>query len=112
MSTKHDALLVLECFHLPHEDDMYHLVGRVLDGFIFDDTKQEGNHPFPQCHYIYTSNLQQVIVEDGKTYLVTRNTTYLLIGCSVSHQGAKEVYEGYKNWVERGPVSITGDPVA
>lgn len=112
MSRKADALLVLRCHQLPHADDLPELVGHVLDGFIFDDTKFEGNHPFPQCHYIYTSNLQEVVVEDGKTFLITRNTTYQLIGCGVGHQAAHDVYEGYKNWVERGPVSITGDPVA
>lgn len=112
MSRKADALLVLRCIRLPEPDDLPLLVDKVLDGFVFDDTKLEGNHPFPQCHYIYTSNLQEVVVEEGKTFLITRNTTYQLIGCSVCHQSAFEVYEGYKNWVERGPVSITGDPVA
>ncbi len=108
---KHDALLVLEFFRLPHADDMYHLVGRVMEGFIFEDTKLDGNHPFPQCHYINTSNLKQVVRENGETYLVTRNTTYLMIGCATSHKGAFEMYENYKKLSKPRVVSLTGDPV-
>lgn len=112
---KYDALFVIERFSLPTEpaelqEYLKGLEGRVLDGFIFDDTKLDGNHPFPQCHYIFTSNLQEVISEDDKHYLVTRNTTYLLIGCAGGHNAANRVYTAYKDTL-RGPVSLTGDPV-
>lgn len=109
MSRNHDALLVLACFSPPN--DMAQLVGDILSGHVFEDAKDTGNHPFPDCLYIHTSPLQEVVEEDGKVYFITQNTTYLYIGFAVGHAEAWQAYQSYVDTNRRGPVSLTGDPV-
>lgn len=109
MSRHHDALFVLYCFRPPEE--MEEVVGGILSGWVFSDTKQEGRHPFSDGKYIETSRVMEVVSEDDKLYIITRNTTYLYIGAARSPENAYNVFSQHEGTL-RGPVSLTGDPVA
>lgn len=109
MSRNHDAILVLHAFRPP--EDLAEVVDCGVSGWCFDDSKQEGNHPFRQGQYFHSTRVQEIAEEDGKQYLVTRNTTYLYIGSAQSPEAAYNKYAEHEGQT-RGPVSLTGDPVA
>lgn len=109
MSRHYDAILVLHAFHPPKY--LAEVVGCGLSGWCFDDSKQEGNHPFRQGQYFQSTRVQEFAQEDGKQYIITRNTTYLYIGSANEPLEARAVYDQYSG-APRGPVSLTGDPVA
>ncbi|XAO54281.1 hypothetical protein [Yersinia phage vB_YenM_P778] len=54
-------------------------VGSVAWGKIFNDTKTENNHPFPDGALVHTSRIREIKAVDGETFIITMNTTYKVI---------------------------------
>ena len=54
-------------------------VGSYITGYIFNDSATHGNHPFRDATPIYTSTIQDIVVEEDAAYIITRNTVYKLI---------------------------------
>lgn len=109
MSRHYDAILVLHAFRPP--EDLAEVVDCGVRGWCFDDSKQEGNHPFRQGQYFHSTRVQSIAKQGDEQYIITRNTTYLYIGSAKEPVEAREVYDQH-NGAPRGPVSLTGDPVA
>jgi len=55
-------------------------------GNIKDDTSSVGDRPFPDGTQIRTSPIEDIVTEDGKQYLVTRNSVYEISG-EINYQG-------------------------
>ncbi len=90
MSRHYDALFVLYCFRPP--EDMEEIVGAMLSGWVYKDSKQGDNHPFADGKFLDISRVQEVVSEGDKIFIVTRNTTYLFIGTARAPDAAHEVY--------------------
>lgn len=54
--------------------------GAWLEGRIYNDTHTHGNHPFRDGTPITTTNVSDEVLEAGNTYMITRNTTYKMVG--------------------------------
>lgn len=74
----YDAKIVVHIFTPP--EDAHDLLGCQLFGWVFEDTKQGGNHPFRDGQYVNTTTVQSVLKEKDAVYLMTKNTTYLCVG--------------------------------
>lgn len=55
-------------------------------GKITKDSSTSGNHPFVDGTEIRTSPIEDIVTEDEKQYLVTRNTVYEISG-EIKYQG-------------------------
>lgn len=53
---------------------------KVAYGLIKDDKSNHGNHPFPDGSEIRTSEVMDVVTEEGVQYIVTANSVYEVIG--------------------------------
>ena len=57
-----------------------HEGGSWLEGRIYNDTHTHGNHPFRDGVTVTTTAVMDEILNEGNTYMVTRNTTYKIVG--------------------------------
>lgn len=51
-----------------------------LEGRIYNDTHTHGNHPFRDGTPVTTTAVMDEVLEAGNTYMITRNTTYKMVG--------------------------------
>lgn len=102
---KYDAILVIHCFQPPKSPA--EVVGMPLSGWAYEDTKTDGNHPFPNGQFFTTTTVQEVVSEGGLHYVVTKNTTYLIAGTARNPEDAQLAYMA----MYKPRVSLTGDPV-
>ena len=99
MERLYDAKFIL---HGKAPEDLSELIGGNISGWIFEDKKQEGNHPFKNGQYFHTTTVQEVLYSGaGEAVIVTRNTRYLYRGYALSQEKAYS-----------GMISLTGDPVS
>lgn len=50
--------------------------GEVLEGHLYGDTAEHGNHPFPDGTRVNTSRVAAVIVRDSRVFVKTHNSIY------------------------------------
>lgn len=50
--------------------------GEVLEGHLYGDTADHGNHPFPDGTRVNTSRVEAVVVRDSRVFVKTRNSIY------------------------------------
>ncbi len=108
MSRHYDALFVLYCFRPPEE--MEEVVGAILSGWVYQDSKQGDNHPFADGKFLDISRVQEVVSEGEKVFIITRNTTYLFIGTARAPDAAHEVYMESKLFKGLSPYELFVDP--
>lgn len=64
-----------------HNPTLYkHEDGSWLEGRIYNDTHTHGNHPFRDGVLVNTTNVIDEVLQDGDVFMVTRNTTYKIVG--------------------------------
>lgn len=50
--------------------------GDTLEGHLYGDTADHGNHPFPDGTRVNTSRIEAVVVRDDRVFVKTRNSIY------------------------------------
>ena len=50
--------------------------GEVLEGHLYGDAAEHGNHPFPDGTRVNTSRIEAVVVRDDRVFVKTRNSIY------------------------------------
>jgi hypothetical protein len=50
--------------------------GDTLEGHLYGDKADHGNHPFPDGTRVNTSRIEAVIVRDSRVFVKTRNSIY------------------------------------